>query len=175
MTIDSAIFTNNQVGIGTPTPAYSLDVDGDIRATGSIFVSDRVITHASFATSDARYKHSVAPLDDGLALVRQLAPRRFSYTDDAPMANKDRVYYGLIAQEAAQVDPNLVETFLLPTPTEIPKCHLAFNCSNLPPLTNFLLKQRCSPKSKPKTLRFLPFERSYGTFPSSPMLTKSVG
>lgn len=118
MTIDSAIFTNNQVGIGTPTPAYSLDVDGDIRATGSIFVSDRVITHASFATSDARYKHSVAPLDDGLALVRQLAPRRFSYTDDAPMANKDRVYYGLIAQEAAQVDPNLVETFLLPTPTE---------------------------------------------------------
>ncbi len=118
MTVDSAIFTNNQVGIGTSTPAYSLDVDGDIRATGSIFASDRVITHASFATSDARYKRNIAPLDGGLALVRQLAPRRFSYTDNAPMANKDRVYYGLIAQEAAQVDPNLVETFLLPTPTE---------------------------------------------------------
>ena len=115
MTVDSAIFTNNQVGIGTSTSAYSLDVDGDIRATGSIFASDRVITHASFATSDARYKRNIAPLD-GLALVRQLAPRRFSYTDNAPMANKDRVYYGLIAQEAAQVDPNLVETFSSPPP-----------------------------------------------------------
>ena len=116
MTVDSAIFTNNQVGIGTSTPAYRLDVEGDIRATGSIFASDRVITHASFATSDARFKKNIEPLAGGLAMVRDLVPRRFSYTDDSPFANADRVYYGLIAQEAEQVDPTLVETFLLPLP-----------------------------------------------------------
>ena len=114
LTVDSAIYTNNRVGIGTPFPAYELDIDGDIRATGSVFASDHVITHATFATSDRRFKQDIQPLDDGLAKIRAMSPKQFRYTSDAPVGLSGQTYYGLIAQDAAVVDPNLVGTFQLP-------------------------------------------------------------
>ena len=114
LTIDSAIYTNNRIGVNIKVPAYEVDIDGDLRATGSIFASNHVITHATFATSDARYKRDIESFDNGLAQIRALEPKRFRYTDDAPVAQPDELYYGLIAQEAAAVDPTLVDTFSLP-------------------------------------------------------------
>ena len=114
LTIDSAIYTNNRVGIGVPIPAYELDIDGDIRATGSLFASNHVITHATFATSDRRFKRDIRNYDDGLDQIRALQPKRFRYTVNAPGAPSDEVFYGLIAQEAESIDPNLVRRFELP-------------------------------------------------------------
>lgn len=114
LTIDQAIYTNNRIGVNIQVPAYEVDIDGDLRATGSLFAANHIITHATFATSDARFKRDIEPYTNGLAQIRALLPRRFRYTEDAPVARPDRVYYGLIAQEAAAVDPSLVETFVLP-------------------------------------------------------------
>jgi hypothetical protein len=118
MTIDSAIYTNNKIGVNIKVPAYEVDIDGDLRATGSLFASNHVITHATFATSDARYKRDIEPYDNGLEQIRALEPKRYRYTDDAPVARPDQLYYGLVAQEAAAVDPTLVETFSLPNPDQ---------------------------------------------------------
>ena len=118
LTIDSAIYTNNRVGIGVTVPAYELDIEGDIRATGSLFASKHVITHATFATSDARFKRDIEDLEHGLEQVRAMQPKRFRYTQDSPVGGIDRVYYGLIAQDAAAIDPNLVQSFALPGLTE---------------------------------------------------------
>ena len=119
LTIDGAIYTNNRVGIGVPFPAYELDIDGDIRATGSLFASNHVITHATFATSDRRFKRDIKNYDDGLDQIRALQPKRFRYTVNAPGAPSDEEFYGLIAQEAESIDPNLVRRFKLPSPTPL--------------------------------------------------------
>ena len=118
LTIDSAIYTNNRVGIGVEVPAYALDVQGDVRATGSLFASNQVITHATFATSDRRFKRDIQSYDNGLEQVRAMEPKQFRYTDDAPGGPSERLYYGLIAQEAASIDPNLVQSFNLPASTQ---------------------------------------------------------
>lgn len=118
LTVDSAIYTNNRVGIGVTIPAYELDIEGDIRATGSLFASNHVITHATFATSDERFKRDIRNYDDGLDHIRAMQPKRFRYTKNAPGAPSDRVFYGLIAQEAESIDPNLVQRFELPSPLQ---------------------------------------------------------
>ena len=115
LTIDSTIYTNNRVGIGVTIPAYELDIQGDIRATGSLFASNHVITHATFATSDQRFKRDIESYDNGLDHVRAMQPKQFRYTDNAPGGPSERLYYGLIAQDAASIDANLVQSFPLPT------------------------------------------------------------
>lgn len=121
LTIDSAIYTNNRVGIGVPIPAYELDIEGDIRATGSLFASNHVITHATFATSDRRFKRDISSYDNGLEHIRAMQPKRFRYTENVPGAPSDREFYGLIAQEAARIDPNLVHRFKVPSPDNQPQ------------------------------------------------------
>lgn len=84
--------TTGNVGIGTATPAYRLDVNGVIRATN---VS---------ATSDARLKSNIRTLEHPLEDLQQLRGVRFNWNSDG------KASVGVIAQEIERVYPELVFT-----------------------------------------------------------------
>ena len=50
-----------------------------------------------------------------------MKPKRFRYTENVPGAPSDQEFYGLIAQEAARIDPNLVHRFKVPSPDNLPQ------------------------------------------------------
>jgi hypothetical protein len=82
-----------RVGIGgTLSPAYALDVTGDIRATGDVI-----------AYSDARVKENVVTLENSLELVTKL--RGVEYNKIGETDKK----IGVIAQEVLEVVPQVVQ------------------------------------------------------------------
>ena len=87
------------VGIGTTTPAYALDVVGIIRGN-------------NVAASDARFKTRVRPLGGALAAVLALRGVRYEWNalgiQHGGTAGAGQV--GVIAQELEQVFPELVST-----------------------------------------------------------------
>jgi len=80
------------VGIGTISPAYKLDVSGTIRATGDVI-----------AYSDARVKENIVTLENSLELVQKL--RGVSYNKIGESEKK----IGVIAQEVLEVLPEVVQ------------------------------------------------------------------
>lgn len=82
---------NGNVGIGSITPAYALDVSGTIRATGDVI-----------AYSDARVKENIVTLENSLELVQKL--RGVSYNKIGESEKK----IGVIAQEVLEVLPEVV-------------------------------------------------------------------
>lgn len=104
------------VGIGTLSPADRLQVVGDIRVGG--FGTQGCIKRADGATligscsSDARFKKDVTPFGRSLESVAALQPVHYFWR---PAEFPDRHFgdtraYGLIAQDAEQVLPELVTT-----------------------------------------------------------------
>tara|TARA_R110000744_G_scaffold148081_3_gene261141 strand:+ start:3031 stop:5583 length:2553 start_codon:yes stop_codon:yes gene_type:complete len=87
------ILNNGYVGINDDTPAYQLDVDGTIRATGNII-----------AYSDIRVKENVKTIDSALDKVTKL--RGVEYNK----IGEDSKSIGVIAQEIEKVVPEVVET-----------------------------------------------------------------
>jgi len=87
MSLDGA-----NVGIGSTTPAYKLDVTGTIRATGDVI-----------AYSDARVKENVVTLENSLELVQKL--RGVEYNKIGETDKK----IGVIAQEVLEVVPQVVQ------------------------------------------------------------------
>ena len=85
---------DGNVGIGTLTPAYKLDVNGTIRG-------------ATVMPSDARLITDVAPIADALAKMTQLRGVTFRWKD---AARGGGTQIGLIAQDVAPVFPELVST-----------------------------------------------------------------
>jgi hypothetical protein len=79
------------VGIGTDTPAYTLDVNGTIRGT-------------NVAPSDARLKTNVRAIAHALDDVERLRGVRFDWKKDGKPS------IGVIAQEVEKVYPELVST-----------------------------------------------------------------
>lgn len=79
------------VGIGTTSPGYKLDVSGTIRATGDVI-----------AYSDARVKENVETLDGALDKVMKM--RGVSYNKIGEQEKK----VGVIAQEILEVLPEVV-------------------------------------------------------------------
>lgn len=81
------------VGYTTSNGAYRLQVNSQIFATS-----------ATIATSDARYKENVTPLNGALNLVQQLNPVQFSWKEH-PIHNFDRAQptVGFLAQEVREV------------------------------------------------------------------------
>ena len=120
------------VGIGTTAPIYELDVNGDIRARGSIYVGtygarlnnylSYLTTNSEFrvgygggayatcrasaftVTSDYRLKEKIVPLTDSLDRLRQLNVYKFNWIDKP---NEEPVD-GFIAHEVAEVIPEAV-------------------------------------------------------------------
>ena len=67
-------------------------------------IIDTATGQLGIPTSSARYKQNVAPMGARSAGVLQLRPVTFAYKDEAPSAT----HYGLIAEEVADVYPELV-------------------------------------------------------------------
>lgn len=87
---------NTKVGINTSSPAYELDVNGDISCV------------SLFQTSDARYKTNIGEVSNASEKLFQLTPHTYSF-----METKDRIFdkknhFGFIAQEVEKVYPELV-------------------------------------------------------------------
>jgi len=109
----SATFMGGNVGIGTVTPAYALDVlatgTGAIARfnsannTGCTLATDGTIT----CSSDERLKKNIVTMTDSLSAVMALRPVEYNwkYQDDSEMKN-----FGFIAQEVESVLPRLVIT-----------------------------------------------------------------
>jgi hypothetical protein len=80
------------VGIGTTTPAYLLDVNGTARVTTLI------------ETSAAKYKTNIQPLEPQLSKVTQLEPVTFDWLDKP----QTKTNIGLIADEVEKIYPEFV-------------------------------------------------------------------
>jgi hypothetical protein len=87
-----AILTAGNVGIGTASPSYKLDVAGTIRATGDII-----------AYSDERVKENIKTIDNSLEKVSKLRGVEFNKIGD------DVKSIGVIAQEVEKVVPEVVQ------------------------------------------------------------------
>lgn len=106
------ISASGNVGIGTTSPAYTLDVNGDVRA--DTYYYD--VTSTLQSSSDKRLKTSITPLSSHTEKLLELNPVDFEWSeekDNQPSRRerkklrgvKDR---GLIAQEVQEIYPELI-------------------------------------------------------------------
>lgn len=95
--------TVEAVGIGTSAPSFTLDVVGDAGKTSG---------GANWNTiSDARLKNVESSVDNGLELIDQLHPVRYTWNEKRnEMFGEDRpgIKYGFLAQEIKEVIPEFV-------------------------------------------------------------------
>jgi hypothetical protein len=104
MTVD---LQNRNVSIGTMTPGSTLDVNGDLRISGTA----RKPGGGSWTDySDERLKKEIAPLADALSRLLQLRGVRFEWREPKQMGNLTGPQAGLIAQEVETVFPEWVST-----------------------------------------------------------------
>jgi hypothetical protein len=93
---------NANVGIGTSTPGYLLEVNGAAAKPGG---------GSWTATSDARLKEDITTYTDGLASLMQISPVRYRYNALSGY-DTSRHYVGVIAQDLIRVAPYMVGTYL---------------------------------------------------------------
>ena len=89
--------TSGNVGIGTASPTYTLDVTGNIRATSTVYAAnfDNV--------SDVSLKSNIEPLANSLGILTKLTPVSFDWIKTGEKQ------FGLIAQEVEKVLPEIVK------------------------------------------------------------------
>jgi len=87
--------STTRVGIGKTDPAYTLDVVGDVKASGDVLMF-----------SDERMKTNIEPIPNALEKVLQLSGVTFNKLDH----HDDRRHTGVIAQEVEKVLPEVVYT-----------------------------------------------------------------
>jgi hypothetical protein len=94
------IASGGNIGIGTTTPEYTLDVNGIIRGSN--------VT----VPSDIRYKTNITPIDSALLKVSKLKGVYFDFNRSAyPKKNfPEGKQIGLIAQDVEKVLPEVVNT-----------------------------------------------------------------
>ena len=105
------ILTNGNVGIGTTSPAFALDVTGDTRATGCVkYGTGSGTSLGGTCASDARFKQDVTSITGALSRISLLRPVHYRYkTDEFPGRGFGTdVEAGFIAQELREVFPSLV-------------------------------------------------------------------
>lgn len=95
--------SNGYIGIGTGSPAYKLDVKGNISSTGRLYTS-----------SDKRLKSNIAQLKECSSSLYKLQGKSYTKkiidenTNSTTENNQDINQFGLIAQDTAKVFPNIV-------------------------------------------------------------------
>ncbi|MBI4614481.1 MAG: tail fiber domain-containing protein [Planctomycetes bacterium] len=95
--------TSGLAGLGRVPAANRLEVEGN---------ASKTTAGDWLANSDRRIKKDVARVEDALGQVQKLRPVRFRYTEEYRKKHpsiEDRVYYGFIAQEFAEVFPEAVQ------------------------------------------------------------------
>ena len=102
------ITANGNVGIGTDSPSEKLSVSGNGTFTGTVSAQGSVLT------SDQRFKENITDAHSQLADVTALGNslHNWDWTDDAPVADKDVRFLGLVAQEAETICPGIVTTIV---------------------------------------------------------------
>lgn len=94
---------SNGVGIKTLEPSQRLEVNGNMRASGS------VIADATTLTSDRRLKSNITDLKlDAIATIKQLRGVEYDKKDSIQSTQKGQHEYGFIAQEVQKILPLLV-------------------------------------------------------------------
>jgi hypothetical protein len=103
------LIQNGNVGIGNTTPAYTLDITGKLRATGTA-------TAASFnATSDRRLKTNIEPLSSQWNNIKLLQPAQYKWIYTS------KTDHGFIAQDVYKLYPDMQTQFELdPSNNEFP-------------------------------------------------------
>jgi hypothetical protein len=96
------LVSNGSVGIGINTPAYKLDVAGDINASANVRAGGVVLT------SDARLKRNIMNTQHGLSTIMTLRPVEYEKKNSIKDNEYNRHEIGFIAQEIAKVLPSLV-------------------------------------------------------------------
>lgn len=90
-----------RVGIENTSPAYTLDVNGMIRAQTTLYVSD------------ARFKQKVTTIQDGMDVIARLRGTTYEFRTDQQIEGFDfgpGLHAGFVAQEVEEVLPHLVAT-----------------------------------------------------------------
>lgn len=94
------------VGIGTSSPAYKLEVNGTFHAT-TVSVMGDVIANDYLTNSDARLKTDILPLENASEGISCLQGVTYRWSDpDSPQ----ELQLGLIAQEVERCFPEVVTT-----------------------------------------------------------------
>lgn len=106
------IDAGGNVGIGSTTPSYLLDVNGDANiASGSAlrFGGTSVCTSIGCtSSSDRNLKENILPLQGALEKILKLQGVEYNYKDTARFTSKHQV--GVIAQDVERVYPEVVNT-----------------------------------------------------------------
>jgi hypothetical protein len=94
--VGNLYFPSGNVGIKTSSPAYPLDVTGNINASNTVFAVhfDNV--------SDISLKENIEPLKNSIDTINNLNPVSFTWK------NNKTISYGLIAQEVEKILPSIV-------------------------------------------------------------------
>ncbi|MGB3949185.1 MAG: tail fiber domain-containing protein [Bacteroidia bacterium] len=106
------------IGIGTNTPGYKLDVQGssgvvNINTNGNLQAAGTVYT------SDQQFKIDVNTLESALTTIHQLTPKSYyfdtlNYNGEGKFNFSNAKQYGFIAQEVEQILPELVSQSVKP-------------------------------------------------------------
>ncbi|MCP4996367.1 MAG: hypothetical protein GY934_21725, partial [Gammaproteobacteria bacterium] len=95
------VLKNGNIGIGTSTPAYNLDVVGRAGlSTGTAWTN----------TSDMRLKENVHSYERGLKEILQINPIYYTYTEESGLKNPDKygANIGISAQELQKIIPEAI-------------------------------------------------------------------
>ena len=91
---------DGNVGIGTETPGYKLEVNGDAAKTTGLFWVN---------ISDERLKTNIKPLSDVLGKLLRLRGVSYEWREPEKFGNATGPHMGLIAQEVEKVFPEWVK------------------------------------------------------------------
>lgn len=112
MTSSSKMYINStgNVGIGTVTPGFKLDVVGSINSTVGLNISGTSICTSSGCTSvsDVRYKENISPLQSSLDKILKMQGVEYDWIDKSRFGHQHQI--GFIAQEVEKIYPEIVRT-----------------------------------------------------------------
>ncbi|OQW46917.1 MAG: hypothetical protein A4S09_03150 [Proteobacteria bacterium SG_bin7] len=100
------IKSDGKVGIGTSTPTETLDVAGNIQASGCLRTG--AATAAGVCVSDKRLKADIRPFLLGLDALMGFKPATFKYNGLGGHSRSKKSELGLIAQDVEKTAPELV-------------------------------------------------------------------
>jgi hypothetical protein len=112
-----------------PAGGFGYGVTGDSQsrpsASAAALLGPGFYTGTFVMTSDARFKTAVRTDSEMLSKVMQLRPSVYRFRLDTPYGLPDGEHYGFLAQEMAEVFPELVAQLLLPEDPGLDAMHVS--------------------------------------------------